>query len=422
MKQFLIIQLARFGDVVQTKRLIKSLELRGQVHLCIDQSLEKLAKIVYPKVILHTLPAHVLPSPSGFEQVHNSLQSIAEHNFDAVYNLNHAGLNRALARFFEAEQVIGYKMHAAQAVHSPWIRKAFTWTQNRVISPINLVDFWAFFDRSPCNPADVNPKAKAGGKGIGVALSGREARRSLPPMVLAPILRTLFERMGGPAIYLLGSASESTVARQLKRQMPANMLDKVQDLSGKTCFAGLVDAVQDLDVLLTPDTGIMHLAAHLGVPVQAFFLSSAWCHETGPYGEGHGVWQSVYECAPCLESAPCPINTRCLEDFKSRELLRALNAKALDTAQDKNNAPTVTSAFAKHLVHYTSCLDELGSTWQLCLGEDIYAKRRLSLRATLAEQCGFALPHVPIPNEMAEIFYDESDWMIDHTHAFIEEA
>ena len=36
-----------------------------------------------------------------------------------------------------------------------------------------------------------------------------------------------------------------------------------------------------LDVLLTPDTGIMHLAAHLGVPVFAFFLSSAWCHETG---------------------------------------------------------------------------------------------------------------------------------------------
>ncbi len=417
MKQFLIIQLARFGDLVQTKRLVKSLELLGQVHLCIDESLEKLAKFIYPQAILHKLPAHALPSSSGFERIHKSLQNIADYDFQAVYNLNHAGLNRALARFFEPEQVIGYRMHGAQAVHSPWIRKAFTWTKNRVISPINLADFWAFFDQNPCNPHDVNPKAMAGGKGIGVALAGREARRSLPPEVLAPILRTFFERLGGPNIYLLGTATESIVARQLKRHMPGTMLDKVHDLSGKTGFMELAEALQGLDVLLSPDTGIMHFAAHLGVPVQAFFLSSAWCHETGPYGEGHEVWQSLYECAPCLESAPCPINTRCLEDFKGRELLRLLSLKNVNAVHNKAK-----TSFPSNLVHYTSCLDELGCTWKLSHGEDIYAKKRLALRATLAEQRGFILPNIQIPNEMAEIFYDEADWMLDNSHVFIKEA
>ncbi len=402
MKHFLIIQLARFGDLVQTKRLVKSLELRGQVHLCIDESLQMLANLIYPNAIVYSLPAHSPPSAAGLERVHKTLQDMGAQKFDAVYNLNHAGLNRALARLFETEQVLGYQMHGAQAVHSAWVRKAFYWTQSRVISPINLVDFWAFFDKMPCSPKMVNPKAQGGGRGIGVALAGREARRSLPPEVLAPILRTFFERMNAPAIYLLGSATESVLARQLKRHMPAKMLDRVHDLSGKTSFADLVEALQGLDVLITPDTGIMHLAAHLAVPVQAFFLSSAWCHETGPYGEGHGVWQSVYECAPCLESAPCPINTRCLDDFKTREILRAINSVKAQTKLPQN------------LVYYTSHLDELGSTWQVQMGEDIYTKKRLSLRATLAEQCGFTLPNVHIPSAMAEIFYDESDWMLEN--------
>ncbi len=416
MRHFLVIQLARFGDIVQTKRLVKSLELRGQVHLCIDESLSQLASLIYPKAILHTLPAHSSPSAAGLSHVLLSLQSLNDYTFDAVYNLNYAGLNRALARFFEPEQVIGYQMHGAQVVHSPWVRKAFIWTQNRVISPINLVDFWAFFDEKPCTPQEVNPTAKAKGAGIGVVLAGRESRRSLPPAVLISILRTFFETMDAPHIYLLGSANESIFAKQLKRLMPAAMLEKTQDLSGKTCFAALVDVVKNLDVLLSPDTGIMHLGAHLGVPVQAFFLSSAWCHETGPYGQGHSVWQSIYECAPCLESAPCSIKTRCLDDFKSREILRELSKKNL---VDNRENIKIANTLPQTLLHYTSCLDAFGSTWNLDMGEDVYANKRLALRATLAEQRGFALPNIKIPKEIVEIFYDESDWMLDNSSKYI---
>ncbi len=406
MKHYLIIQLARFGDLVQTKRLIKSLEARGQVHLCIDSSLEAMANLIYPNVIIHTLPAHASPDAGGLALVHKSLQAFADYDFTAVYNLNYAGLNRSLARFFEPEQVIGYAMHGGQAVHSAWVKKAFVWTQNRASSPINLVDFWALFDKLPCSPHEVNPVATAGGKGIGVVLAGRESRRSLPPNVLAQVLRTFFELNGGPDVFLLGSATESPIARQLKRHLPASILDKTQDLSGKTSWSGLIDAVEGLDVILSPDTGTMHLAAHLGVPVQAFFLSSAWCHETGPYGEGHGVWQSVYECAPCLESAPCHISTKCLEDFNHKDFLRSL-ALSIQNKKTELSLPS-------DMVYYSSILDELGSTWQLKIGEDVYAKRRQGLRAVLAEYCGHGLVNMPIQNDMAEIFYSDFDAMFEN--------
>ncbi len=412
MKKFLVIQLARFGDLVQTKRLIKSLEMRGEVHLCIDNTLAELAKLIYPNTIIHTLPAHFLPSAQGLMQVHNALVQLNTYSFDAVYNLNHAGLNRALARFFEVEQVIGYQMHGAQAVHSPWVRKAFTWTQNRIINPINLVDFWAFFDEFPCSPQKVNPKAIGGGKGIGVVLAGRESRRSIPPADLALIIRTFFEVNDAPHIYLLGTKAENVLAKQLMRHMPVNMLDKISNLSGKTSWSELIDTLQGLDILISPDTGTMHLAAHLGVPVQAFFLSSAWCHETGPYGEGHSVWQSVYTCAPCLESVSCPINTKCLEDFTTREFLHGLNCAAMSLKKNDSSMKNNSIVLPNHIVNYTSVLDTFGSTWQVNLGKDIYAKRRLGFRATLAEQCGFALKNVSIPPELADIFYDEADWIL----------
>ncbi len=408
MQHFLIIQLARFGDLVQTKRLIKSLELRGQVHLCIDESLGDLASLLYPKAIIHTLPVHALPSADGFLRARKVLEALAQEDFCSVYNLNHAGINRSLARCFAPEQVVGYAMHGGQIIHSPWVRKAFTWTKHRASSPINLVDFWALFDEMPCKANLVNPVAKGGGRGIGVVLAGRESRRSLPPVVLAQILRTFFELMGGADIYLLGSATESALARQLKRHISANMLDKVHDLSGKTSWTGLIDALQGLDIVISPDTGTMHLAAHLGVPVQAFFLSSAWCHETGPYGEGHSVWQSVYECAPCLESAPCHIKTKCLDDFSHKNFLRGLTFSI-----QKKFAEFINADLPEGLVYYSSYLDELGSTWQVRMGVDIHEKRRQGLRAVLAEQRGFPLVNVPILTQMSDIYYDESDWMFE---------
>ena len=58
MTKRLVVQLARFGDIVQSKRLILSLRREGDVHLCVDRSLAALARLVYPDCVIHALPAH----------------------------------------------------------------------------------------------------------------------------------------------------------------------------------------------------------------------------------------------------------------------------------------------------------------------------------------------------------------------------
>jgi len=62
--------------------------------------------------------------------------------------------------------------------------------------------------------------------------------------------------------------------------------------------------------LVTNDTGPMHVAQALGVPVAAVFGSTDPC-TTGPHRQSQGVVKSAVRCAPCLLRA-CPIDHRCM--------------------------------------------------------------------------------------------------------------
>lgn len=60
------------------------------------------------------------------------------------------------------------------------------------------------------------------------------------------------------------------------------MRGQVRNLVGKTDWNALIQEVSSLDLLLTPDTGTMHLAASLGVPVLAFSSPRPGAMKQGP--------------------------------------------------------------------------------------------------------------------------------------------
>jgi len=416
MKKALVIQLARFGDIIQTKRLILTLLGRyDEVHLAVDSSLVPLARLVYPQLCVHGLAAHRgAGSPAEvFAASRMLFGRLASERFDAVYNLNFSRLNFSLSALFDADSVRGYAMRSGQPVVPLWARLAFRWTRKRRIAPLNLVDFWAYFARNPVCAGEVNPVAARGGGGIGVVLAGRDSRRSLPPAVLAACVQAVFEGTGGPAITLLGTAAEKTLARQLMRHFSGPMVERTVTLAGKTGYSDLAEVVGTLDTLITPDTGTMHLAAHLGTPVQAFFLSSAWCFETGPYGMGHRVWQGLVQCSPCEENRPCPVSVACLAPFADKRFLQVLAGKAAE-------------AYPEHLSGLVSMFDAVGVTYLPVFGEDMAAPERRELRRLVAEHvcpetakagAGLiglsAMQDMALQDSLGRFLFSESDWMLD---------
>lgn len=431
MPRQLVIQLARFGDVLQTGRLLRSLEKEGETHLCVDLSLVPLARRLYPHCRIHGIPAHADArklDASLFRELLSLNRELCGQlralRFDRVYNLNHSPLNFALATLFPPETVCGYAVADGQVLRERWMRLAFRWTGQRRSAPLNLVDFWGLLAPSPVPPEAVNPPAAPGGRGLGVVLAGRQARRSLPPAVLAPVVMAVFEALGGPPVLLLGGGTERGPAREVMSRLPGHVLARVSNLTGRTDWDGLCDALTGLDLLLTPDTGTMHLAAGLGVPVCAFFLSSAWAWETGPYGSGHRVWQAVPDCAPCRESAPCPRDLACLEPFRSRAFLRALVNTAGKDGAGEQDALSRTPP-PSGLVCLSSAFDDLGLIWTPSQPmEDQEEVPRRTLRALLAASaaargrlCRAPAVFGPDTGPCPENFYLEADWMLPDTRS-----
>lgn len=97
-------------------------------------------------------------------------------------------------------------------------------------------------------------------------------------------------------IVFTGSLRDRPVTRGIARMMANPSLD----LSGRTNLKGLAYLYSRCRLLITTDTGPMHVAAAMGCPVVALFGPTApW--RTGPYGEGHRVIRADVGCSPCFK-------------------------------------------------------------------------------------------------------------------------
>ena len=97
-----------------------------------------------------------------------------------------------------------------------------------------------------------------------------------------------------------------------------------RNLIGKTTLAELIAELRACDLLLTNDTGTMHLAAFLGVPTVSLFASTEPAL-TGPLGSGHRVVRHHVACSPCF-LRECPLDLRCMNTIEVAEVAAVVKA------------------------------------------------------------------------------------------------
>ena len=108
-------------------------------------------------------------------------------------------------------------------------------------------------------------------------------------------------------VVLLGGAAERPLAEFIAGSMQA----PARVLCGETSLSELVGVLSHLRLLVTNDSGPMHVAAGLGVPVVAIFGPTDW-RETAPVTDRHRLLREPVPCAPCL-LRDCPIDHRCMK-------------------------------------------------------------------------------------------------------------
>ena len=117
---------------------------------------------------------------------------------------------------------------------------------------------------------------------------------------------------------LFGTKRDATIGEQIGNALGDCCVNRI----GQTTLEQLIDELRGCRLLLTNDTGTMHLAALLAVPVVAIFGSSE-PSLTGPLGTRHTILRHQVECSPCF-LRKCPIDFRCMKAISVQEVVDAV--------------------------------------------------------------------------------------------------
>jgi heptosyltransferase II len=109
-----------------------------------------------------------------------------------------------------------------------------------------------------------------------------------------------------PAVVVIGAKGEEPLGREIASRLSA----RSAVLSGATSIRELMAVIKRCAVLVTNDTGPMHIASAFGVPVVGIFGPTDW-RTTSPYGQEHALLRHPVDCAPCM-LRECPIDHRCM--------------------------------------------------------------------------------------------------------------
>ena len=125
-------------------------------------------------------------------------------------------------------------------------------------------------------------------------------------------------------IVLFGSASEEAMIREVA----AGLKGRISLAAGKTSVKQVAALIEQCDLLVCNDSGLMHAAVAVGTPVAAIYGPTDF-RRTAPLGDRHMVIRHQLPCSPCFrlegddQVHACPHHD-CLMTITPEEVLNAI--------------------------------------------------------------------------------------------------
>ncbi|MFT5469176.1 MAG: heptosyltransferase-2 [Verrucomicrobiales bacterium] len=153
----------------------------------------------------------------------------------------------------------------------------------------------------------------------------------------ARAIEQINERLDGRVEWIIyGAANEYEMSYYFQKQCDVEL----NNLVGQTSMGELMDELRTCHLLITNDTGTMHLAALLGARTVSIFGSTEPAL-TAPLGKGHRVLREHVECSPCF-LRECPLDFRCMKAVKVPMVVEA----TLEIIEDYKKQPPAPAAAA----------------------------------------------------------------------------
>jgi heptosyltransferase II len=125
----------------------------------------------------------------------------------------------------------------------------------------------------------------------------------------------------GWKVWIFGSQNDSPVAKSIQ----AALDEPCVDLTGKTGLDEAIDLLSITSLVLTNDSGLMHIAAALDKPLVAVYGSTDPGF-TPPLGNQSKIARTAIACSPCFKRE-CPLlHHRCMRDLLPERILAEINS------------------------------------------------------------------------------------------------
>lgn len=112
---------------------------------------------------------------------------------------------------------------------------------------------------------------------------------------------------------VVGSSADTEFANEIV----SSSRGRAVSVAGKTALTELVEIMRGARLAISNDSGPMHIAAAVGVPVIAIFGPTS-PERTGPYGKSHFIVRSGAKCSPCFKKKCADL--KCMKDVTPEEV------------------------------------------------------------------------------------------------------
>lgn len=150
-----------------------------------------------------------------------------------------------------------------------------------------------------------------------------------PSAHYAALARHWLER--GWQVWVFGSPKDLPVAEEIRSLLPEALQSEVSLLAGNTSLAQAVDLMAQTQAIVSNDSGLMHIAAALRLPLVAVYGSTSPGF-TPPLSANSECVRIGIHCSPCFQRE-CPLgHSACLEQLPPRLVTQALERQLAEPA------------------------------------------------------------------------------------------
>lgn len=302
MRSLAVVQWSRLGDVLQTRPLLRALKRSdpaAHVVLFADARYGDIVRLFperpdYVPVNLTKWTGAARHASSHMDFLRGAADLFrvnGDHDFAEIYVLTRSNAAAVFAEMLRPQAIHGYRSEAGRLVapdQMDWIEKQMAAGQPACV---HLSDLWTTLSQGEKTPEWLEPLLQNDAEGrtirsqkkrFAILCDAGEKYRRIPGEGLRKLAVLVVEGTDAE-IMLLGQNGSSSENDPFPSEYADNV--RITDFRGRTNLSDFCAHLAQSDLVVGPDTGGLHLAAALGVPVIGLYFGGADAFHTGPYAE-----------------------------------------------------------------------------------------------------------------------------------------